>query len=121
MKKLFEFIGWFSGLVTLIATVVTLVWFFFGINSRIEILESQVQAIYQSEPNGMQTNPKENGEKNTTINNSANSNQMSNLTETCATLALRTATAYENGNPSTVASPLEKMMEKLGCDNILKK
>lgn len=46
---------------------------------------------------------------------------MSNLTETCATLALRTATAYENGNPSTVAFPLEKMMEKLGCDNILKK
>lgn len=121
MKNFIIFIGWFSGLVTLVTTVVSLVWFFFSLNNRIETLESQVQAIYQSAPNGMQSITKENNGKKIIPGNSVNSPQLNNLIETCGTLALRTATAYENGTPSSVAHPLEQMMEKLGCDKLLKK
>ena len=120
MNKTIEIIGWSSGLVTFAATGVGLVWFFFGLDNRVNTLESQMQAIYQSALSSTKTptNVQEQTGSYSPPIESTN-NQLQKLVETCSELALRVATAYENTNPLTVAAPLEKMMDKLGCHKIV--
>lgn len=122
VNKVIETIGWTSGLVTIAATGVGLVWFFFGLDNRLSTLENQMQAIYQSAlsspPQSVaQDQPK--NSPNQPVEARATNNQLQKLVETCSELALRVATAYENTSPLTVAAPLEKMMDKLGCNKIV--
>ena len=122
MNKVLETIGWTSGLVTIAGAGIGLVWFFFGLDNRLSTLENQMQAIYQSvlsTPQSAVQEPSEN-RVNQPVDAQTTNNQLQKLVETCAALALRVATAYENGNPLTVADPLEKMMDKLGCNKIAK-
>lgn len=120
MNKVIHIIGWSSGLITIASAGVALIWFFFGLNTRIETLESQMQAIYQSASTGNRNNILENKENATSSQASINYNKMQNLVDTCATLALRVADAYDKGSSLSVAQPLEKMMDKLGCNNVNK-
>lgn len=117
MNKKIEFIGWSSGLITIAATGIGLVWFFFGLDSRISTLENQMQAIYQSALTAPRNIVKENSGVSSSKTQTAN-NQLQKLVETCSSLALKTAAAYENGTSLSVAGPLEKMMDKLGCNKI---
>ena len=120
MSKVIEFLGWFSGLVTIAAAGVGMVWFFFGLDSRVSTLEGQMQAIYQSASSSSQVTANNASRDGGDASSGASTNnQLQTLIETCSELALRVARAYENTNPLTVAAPLEKMMDKLGCHKIV--
>ncbi|HGY9603669.1 hypothetical protein Q2V57_03560 [Enterobacter bugandensis] len=119
MNKIVNVISGIAGIIAIVTAVITLIWFFFGLDSRIKTLEGQMQAIYQSATVGVQSSvSKNNLDASITPKVPTTNNKIQNLVETCSTLALKAANAYENGTPSSVGGPLEKMMDNLGCNKI---
>nr|WP_033762464.1 hypothetical protein [Pantoea agglomerans] len=119
MNKLVSIISGAAGLIAIISAAIAMIWFFAGLESRIKNLEGQMQAIYQSASMGTQnTKAKENKDEIRSSNVQISNSQMKNLVETCATLAVKAANAYEQGTSLTVAGPLEKMMNNIGCNKI---
>lgn len=117
IKNFWSVAGNISALVTILCAAISLAWFYFDLNNRVADLEHQLQAIYQS--SGKTDNSKNQlGSENGSEKKEPNVT-LSALEQTCSDLAIRVADAYKNTQPLSVAEPLEKMMDKLGCHKLI--
>ncbi|WP_129355055.1 hypothetical protein [Solidesulfovibrio carbinolicus] len=105
IKKTYDIMIPVSVLVTIIAACVGITWFFVAQDKRIATLENQMQSIVTQTPTPMQS--------------SVTQFPGNPLVNTCSDLASRAAQAIEQGSPTTVASPIAEMMNRLGCYSIL--
>mgnify|MGYP000353703882 CR=1 FL=1 len=80
------------------------VWYVVNVETRIQKLEAQLQAIGVSPA----LNVQQPGQTSPTV-------VANPLMQTCADLANRAAAAIEKGNELLVAFPIQQMMDKLGC------
>jgi hypothetical protein len=113
MKKFFEMAGGISALLAIVAAGISFAWFIFSLSGRVDTLEHQMQALYQSSSTAQ---PNETGSKTGIARDE--SIPTTSIVRTCSELAIRAADAYRNGSPLSVAQPLEQMMDKLGCNKL---
>ena len=117
IKNFWSIAGNIAALLTILCAAISLAWFYFDLNSRVAELEHQVQAIYQSSGQAQKS------KKQLDLENNKESAEpkieLTGLEKTCSDLAMRVADAYKNTQPLSVAEPLEKMMDKLGCHKLI--
>src|SRR4051812_15786638 len=65
------------------------------LENRISYLEKELDAVVRSQP--------------------INAGAVPQKSDACAILAARFASAYENSSQNSVAEPLERLMERMGC------
>jgi len=104
---------WFvnlSALFGLAGPIFLVAWYFYALDSRVTILESQMKAFVIS-PAGVRFSD----------DRLPAVNMPNPLAATCAELMQRAAKAVEAGSPMTVAEPIQKMADSFGCRNLLAK
>jgi hypothetical protein len=121
LNSILKFAVNLSAIAGLLAVSVGIVWYFFSQDARIANLETQYHALVFSSPSPSYAEtidysiPSDSTTSDQNDSSAATSTKIGPLTETCANLADRVATAYEKGADLSVAPALEKLMTRLGC------
>ena len=95
-----------TALLALISVAVGTSWYFFRLEGRIETIEAQLQVLALAP--ALERKAADEQGPSTVVPNP--------LLEVCGQLALRVADAYEGGYSLSKASPIEDLMNRLGCE-----